>query len=79
MYIAGLQASQEIREAGLVAKQPEPVLVQRELGSALWDEWADRGLKEGCANSETEAHAHYVKCFTGTEPFEMGTIHHFKR
>lgn len=37
MYIAGLQASQEIREAGLVAKQLEPVLVQRELGSALWD------------------------------------------
>ena len=37
MCIAGLQASQEIREAGLVAKQLEPVLVQRELGSALWD------------------------------------------
>ena len=78
MCIAGLQASQEIREAGLVAKQLEPVLVQSELGSALWDKWADHGLKEGCVTGETKAHAHYVKCFMGTEPSEMGTIHHFK-
>ena len=47
MHVAGLEASQEIREAGLVAKQLEPVLVQRELGFALWDKVAGSWTEAG--------------------------------